>query len=137
MDPAFDATNLMVRSVSGLPLRSMYATSASVRAIVSANNYKKIRLISCGTKVLAKQDSGKNETYPCKWRALNDGLTLLHPFISRDKFVTGDMAAVKILLDEAYPALTKFSENLREQLERQELGSCLFEVIPEGTVEDR
>jgi multisite-specific tRNA:(cytosine-C5)-methyltransferase len=108
-----------------------------VRQIVVANNYKKIRLISCGVKVFAKQDSGKTDTYQCKWRALNDGIGLLAPFIGREKVVTSTMDMLKLLVDEAYPLLSKFDENLRTQLDKQELGSCVLEVTPEATSADR
>lgn len=102
-----------------------------MRSIVTANDYKKIRLVSCGVKIFAKQDSGKTDTYACKWRALNDGIEYLEPFVGRDKVVHGNMAALRLLLDEAYPALNKFAKGLQEQLERQELGSCLICIAPD------
>lgn len=68
----FPTANLLVRNPEQVPLRSVYLTSSSVRAIVSGGgpgmgvhptmNPLKIRLLNCGVKVFGRQESVSKAT---------------------------------------------------------------------------
>ncbi|WFD07759.1 multisite-specific tRNA:(cytosine-C(5))-methyltransferase [Malassezia vespertilionis] len=63
----FPVANLLVRNPEGVPLRSMYLTSSTVRAIVAGGgtgqgvhpcmNPLRLRLLNCGVKVFGRQES--------------------------------------------------------------------------------
>ena len=68
----FPAGNLLVRNADRVPLRSMYLTSSSVRAVVSGGgpgagvhpslNPLRLRLLNCGVKVFGRQESTSKVT---------------------------------------------------------------------------
>lgn len=68
----FPTANLLVRNPERVPLRSVYLTSSTVRAIVSGGgpgmgvhptmNPLKVRLLNCGVKVFGRQESVSKAT---------------------------------------------------------------------------
>ena len=67
---------MFVRSPSGETVRSLYMTNNIVRQIVENNDYTKMRLMTCGTKVLGNQEgaAAKREGVDSQFRILSEGL---------------------------------------------------------------
>lgn len=105
MRPTFDLSNLLVRNADGDPVRTVYRTSPSVKAIVEANDYKVMRLISCGTRLLARQDANREGTYKCKWRLLSESLDNVRPHLGPARIVNCSPAAVRELVHGQYVAI--------------------------------
>ncbi|WFD35601.1 multisite-specific tRNA:(cytosine-C(5))-methyltransferase [Malassezia cuniculi] len=78
----FPVGNLLVRNAERVPLRSMYLTSSSVRAVVSgggpgagvhpALNPIRLRLLNCGVKVFGRQESTSKVTTQSRYEAPNE-----------------------------------------------------------------
>jgi multisite-specific tRNA:(cytosine-C5)-methyltransferase len=121
----------MVRNAAGKPVRSVYLTSPSIKQVLEANDYERIRLISCGVKVFTRQDQGK-DGYPCKWRLLSEGIKTMRPYMGEKRVVRCGVATLKRLLGpEAYPRFHDFEEErFVESVEALENGSAIVEVDP-------
>jgi len=128
--PEFDRTNCLVRNESGDAVRTVYATSPSVHDLLANNDYQRMRLMSCGVKIFAKQDMTKLDVYECKWRAVNDGLGHMKRYIGPNKIVRGDKEMLKILLTEMYPPTRIFDQGFQDAVEKQAMGSFIMRVDP-------
>ena len=124
----FPSENLFVRNTSGQALRSIYLTSPVIRNIISLNDYGKMRLVSCGVKILTRQDSGATGVYPCRWRILQDGLTLLTEYMSDKRKVKANLSSLRAMMVEPYPHFDKIEQaDFRKQIDALEPGSCICE----------
>jgi hypothetical protein len=59
--PDFPSSNLLERNPAGEPARSLYLTNDLVRAVLSqlsANDYKRIRIMTAGTMIFMRQEGG-------------------------------------------------------------------------------
>jgi multisite-specific tRNA:(cytosine-C5)-methyltransferase len=121
----------MVRNAAGKPVRSVYLTSPTIKQVLAANNYERIRLISCGVKVFTRQDQGK-EDYSCKWRLLSEGIKTMRPYMGDKRIVHCNVATLKRLLGpDPYPRLETFEEErFVESVKALENGSAIVEVDP-------
>lgn len=131
--PSFPVASLLVRNASGAPLRSIYFTSELVRSLLLANSYSRMRLISCGVKIFTRQDSGKTDTYKCKWRIVSEGLEILRPYMGKKRIIQGNLETLKILMGELnVPFASLKEEQFLARLGEMEPGSCVLEVRAEG-----
>jgi multisite-specific tRNA:(cytosine-C5)-methyltransferase len=116
----FPSSNLLVRNPAGEPARSLYLTNDLVRAVLSMNDYRRIRLMTAGTKVFTRQESGfghggagggeeRIEKVP-RFRLLNEGLPVLLPYIKPESIIDTDLRALRRLLETYYPLLNAFDE---------------------------
>ena len=80
---------------------------APLQAIVTSNEYTRLRLVSAGVKLFARQANEKGQT--CNWRACAEGLAVHLPFVSPDKVLQGNMADLKVFLSDHYPLVRRFS----------------------------
>ena len=94
-----------MRNATGDPVRTVYRTSPSVKAIVEANDYKVMRLISCGTRLLARQDANREGTYRCKWRILSESLDNVRRFLGPARLIRCSPAALRTLVHGQYVAI--------------------------------
>ena len=101
-----------------------------MRDLVQNNDFQKMRLVSCGVKVFARQDLSKIDVYQCKWRVVNDGLSYLKRYLGPKKIVKGDKAALKILMEEMYPGNRMFSETFQAEVAKQDFGSFILQIDP-------
>ena len=116
----FPSSNLLVRNPAGEPARSLYLTNDLVRAVLSNNDYRRIRLMTAGTKIFTRQESGFGrgsagggedaiEKVP-RFRLLSEGLLAVLPYIKPESIVDTDLLALRRLLETYYPLLTAFDE---------------------------
>ena len=94
-------------------------TNDIVKSIVENNDYTRLRLMTCGTKVMGKQEgaAAKREGAELQFRVLGEGLPVLLPFIDADSIVTADLPTLKILMETYYPLVTGFPEPFRSMIE--------------------
>jgi multisite-specific tRNA:(cytosine-C5)-methyltransferase len=108
-----------VRNPAGEPARSLYLTNDLVRAVLSANDYKRIRIMTAGTKIFMRQESGFGrresggdyaaESVP-RFRLLSDGLPVVLPYIKPETIIDTDIPTLHLLLETYYPLLAAFGE---------------------------
>ena len=125
--PDFPSSNLLVRNPAGEPARSLYLTNDLVRAVLSANDYKRIRIMTAGTKIFMRQESGfghrefdgedsaSAERVP-RFRLLSEGLPVVLPYIKPDTIIDTDIPALHRLLETYYPLLNGFGEGFQRDV---------------------
>lgn len=135
----FDARNLLVRNKEAFPLRSIYLTSTSARALISSGgpgkgqhpygNPLKMRLLNSGIRAFQKQESGKDIRLQCKWRVMSDGIPALRPFLKQSKIVKTTLDEFAFLLRNHYPKIEDVPKGLfRDQVYSLEMGSHFCDV---------
>ncbi len=109
---------MLVRNPMGEPARSLYLTNDLVHAVLSANDYKRIRVMTAGTKIFMRQESGFGrrefgedgaESVP-RFRLLSEGLPVVLPYIKPETIVDTDIPTLRRSLETYYPLLTAFGE---------------------------
>ena len=127
--PDFPSSNLLVRNPAGEPARSLYLTNDLVRAVLSANDYKRIRIMTAGTKIFTRQESGfgrgagggnndaeeGDENIP-RFRLLSEGLPAVLPYINPETIFDTGVPALRALLETYYPLLSVFDEAFRRDV---------------------
>ncbi|KAK7683830.1 hypothetical protein QCA50_013206 [Cerrena zonata] len=128
----FPASNILVRNPAGDPVRSLYMTNDIVKSIVENNDYQRLRLMTCGTKVMGKQEgaAAKREGAELQFRVLDEGLPVLLPFIEPESIVTADLPTLKILMETYYPLINGFPEPFRSIIEAKTTGSHVVRFVP-------
>ncbi|KAI0280399.1 cytosine-5--methyltransferase [Russula aff. rugulosa BPL654] len=133
--PDFPSSNLLVRNPAGETARSLYLTNDLVRAVLSANDYKRMRIMTAGTKIFMRQESGFGrrefdgedsagaERVP-RFRLLSEGLPVVLPYIKPDIIIDTDIPALHRLLETYYPLLNGFGEGFQ-----RDVGSS----VPQGS----
>lgn len=141
LSQSFDPRNLLVRNRDANPLRSVYLTSTSSRALISGGgpgkgdhpygNALRMRMINCGVRAFARQDSGKDAALKCKWRMTSDAVPPLRPLMGDDKVLSGTLEDFAFLTSNHYPKLSDLPQGpFRQALEAAEMGSYLMDVQP-------
>ena len=117
--PDFPSSNLLVRNPAGEPARSLYLTNDLVHAVLSANDYKRIRIMTAGTKIFMRQESGfgrreldeeDSAGRVPRFRLLSEGLPVVLPYIKPDTIMDTDIPALRRLLETYYPLLDGFGD---------------------------
>jgi multisite-specific tRNA:(cytosine-C5)-methyltransferase len=88
-----------------------------VKSIVQNNDYTRIRLTACGTKVFTKQEGGKN--VGAHFRVLGEGLPVILPYMDPKSVMDADIPALRILLTDYYPLCTIFSGDFKAEIEKR------------------
>ena len=115
----FPTSNLLVRNPAGEPARSLYLTNDLVRAVFSANDYKRIRIISAGTKIFTRQEGGfgrssdATEDKVTRFRLLSEGMQVVLPYVKPESIVDADVPALRRFLEAYYPLLSAFDDAFR------------------------
>ncbi|KAI9458864.1 S-adenosyl-L-methionine-dependent methyltransferase [Lactarius psammicola] len=129
----FPTSNLLVRNPAGEPARSLYLTNDLVRAVFSANDYKRIRIMTAGTKIFMKQEGGFGrssgdagqdgaEKAP-RFRLLSEGLSAVLPYVKPESIVDTDVPTLRRLLEAYYPLLSAFDDTFRSKVGDKPTGS--------------
>ena len=118
--PDFPSSNLLVRNPAGEPARSLYLTNDLVRAVLSANDYKRIRVMTAGTKIFTRQEGGfgraggssgdDGDEKISRFRLLSEGLPIVLPYIKPEIILDAGIPALRRLLEKYYPLLSAFDE---------------------------
>jgi multisite-specific tRNA:(cytosine-C5)-methyltransferase len=115
LTPGFPSSNVLVRNPEGDAVRSLYLTNDIVKTIVLHNDYNRLRLTACGTKVFAKQEAGKG--IEAQFRVLGEGLPVVLPYIDPESIMTADVSALKTLTQASYPLCASFNGPFRADIE--------------------
>lgn len=128
----FPTSNLLVRNPAGEPARSLYLTNDLVRAVLSANDYKRVRIMAAGTKIFMRQEGGFGrsgeagedgvERVP-RFRLLSDGLPVVLPYVKPESIVDADVPTLRRLLEAYYPLLSAFGDAFRHGVRDKLTGS--------------
>src|SRR6266404_8519329 len=123
----------------GEPARSLYLTNDLVHAVLSANDYKRIRVMTAGTKIFMRQESGFGrrefgedgaESMP-RFRLLSEGLPVVLPYIKPESIVDADVPNLRQLLETYYPLLSGFSDVFRHEVgEKRACGPPSLPFLP-------
>jgi multisite-specific tRNA:(cytosine-C5)-methyltransferase len=114
----FPTSNLLVRNPAGEPARSLYLTNDLVRAVLSNNDYRRIRLMTAGTKIFTRQEGGFGragggeegiEKVP-RFRLLSEGLPVVLPYVKPESIIDTGLPDLRLLLETYYPLLSVFDE---------------------------
>ncbi|CDZ98436.1 tRNA cytosine-5-methylases and related enzymes of the NOL1/NOP2/sun superfamily [Phaffia rhodozyma] len=129
----FPTSTLYVRNINGDAVRSVYHTCEMGKAIIENNEYTRVRLVSAGCKLFARQDT-PGETMQCKWRACQEGLQVLLPYVGKSKFVVGSIKDLRRLMETYYPLIENFEEPSKSIFAEKPVGSMIF-VIKAGELD--
>jgi len=111
---------VLVRNPEGDAVRSLYLTNGIIKTIVEHNDYTRLRIINCGTKVFTKQDGGRG--MDPSFRVLGEGLPVVLPYIHPETIMDCDIGILKTLLSIYYPLCGAFPEPFKSATEA--LGEC-------------
>ena len=136
----FPLRNLLVRNEDHQPLRSVYLTSTTARAVITGGgpgrgnhphmNPILLRLINCGIKSLGRQDAGRDGTLECKWRIISDGLLSIRPHIEERTVLKAKLSDLAFLIAHHYPILDNVPGEFGELLKSRKMGSYVIDVLP-------
>lgn len=140
LSPDFPSGNLLVRNAEHLPLRSVYLTSTTAKAVITGGgpgqgvhphlNPMRLRLINSGVKAFGRQDSGRDAALRCRWRSISDAVPALRPFIAEERIVVASLPDLAFLLREHYPTLDSVPGDFEQTLKKLEMGSHIMDVLP-------
>jgi multisite-specific tRNA:(cytosine-C5)-methyltransferase len=128
-----------VRNPAGEPARSLYLTNDLVRAVLSANDYKRIRIMTAGTKIFMRQEGGFGrgdgagehgdgaEKVP-RFRLLSEGLPVVLPYIDPETILNTDIPTLQRLLETYYPLLTAFGDAFQRDVGSRRACAPLFSL---------
>jgi multisite-specific tRNA:(cytosine-C5)-methyltransferase len=111
---------VLVRNPEGDAVRSLYLTNSILKTIVEHNDYTRLRIINCGTKVFTKQDGGKG--MDSSFRVLGEGLPVVLPYIDPDTIMDCDIGILRTLLSVYYPLCATFPEPFKSTVEARGKG---------------
>jgi multisite-specific tRNA:(cytosine-C5)-methyltransferase len=111
----FPASKVLVRNPDGDAVRSLYLTNGIIKTIVEHNDYTRLRIINCGTKVFTKQDGGRG--MDASFRVLGEGLPVVLPYIRPETIMDCDIGILKTLLSVYYPLCGTFPEPFKTAIE--------------------
>ncbi|OSX63847.1 hypothetical protein POSPLADRAFT_1138690 [Postia placenta MAD-698-R-SB12] len=126
LKPDFPASNILVRNPGGEPVRSLYMTNDIVKQIVLHNDYTRMRLMTCGTKVFAKQEGAgaKREGAEMQFRVLSEGLPVVLPHIEPEAILQADVATLRVMMESYYPLCTSFPAPFKSLLQSKASSRC-------------
>jgi len=124
----FPVSNVLVRNPAGEPARSLYLVNDIVKSIIENNDFKRVRLTTAGTKVMAKQDPGKGSE--AQFRVLGEGLPVILPFIEPSTIIVSDLTSLHVLLSTHYPLISAFNEPFCGTMQNCAMGSHILKFPP-------
>lgn len=140
LKPSFPLRNLLVRNEDHQPLRSVYLTSTTARAVITGGgpgrgnhphmNPISLRLINCGIKSLGRQDAGRDGNLECKWRIISDGLLSIRPHIEERAILRVELKDLAFLIKSHYPVIDTVPGEFGEVLKSKKMGSYIIDVLP-------
>ncbi|KAI0088251.1 cytosine-5--methyltransferase [Irpex rosettiformis] len=132
----FPATNMLVRNPTGDTIRSVWLTNDIVRQIIENNDYTRMRLMTAGSKVMAKQEgaAAKRDGAASQFRILSEGLPAMLPYIKPETILTADVVSLKILMENYYPVLSGFPGPFRSAIEPKAAG-CIIVKFEKSQIE--
>ena len=89
----------------GLQVRHFYLANPIIKSILENNDYKRLRLLHAGAKVLSRQEKGD-----VHFRVLDEGLESMLTYIDEGQITQGTFDDLKPLLIEQCPFFSKFPE---------------------------
>lgn len=115
----FPSNNMLVRNPTGDALRSIYLTNDIVKDIVLHNDYTRMRLMTCGTKVINKQEgaASKREGAEMQFRILSEGLPVVLPYIASNSIISADLPALRVMLETYYPVCANFEDPFKSAVD--------------------
>lgn len=84
----------------------MYIVNDVVKAVISNNDYTRLRMISAGVKAFVRQDSQKRDEIGCKWRVSSAGILEVLQDVPAEKVHTINLEAFRTLEEEMYPPVS-------------------------------
>jgi multisite-specific tRNA:(cytosine-C5)-methyltransferase len=131
---------LLVRNPAGEPARSLYLTNDLVRAVLSANDYKRLRIMTAGTKIFMRQEGGfghregstnreDGAEKVSRFRLLSEGLPVVLPYIKPEIILDTDIPTLRRLLETYYPLLTAFGEVFQHDVGSRRACASLFRSV--------
>jgi multisite-specific tRNA:(cytosine-C5)-methyltransferase len=112
---AFPSSNVLVRNPIGDAVRAIYLSNDIGRSIVQNNDYTRLRLLTCGTKLFVKQ--GVERSPDAQFRILSEGLPAAMPYIRPETVLAGDLASLRVLMASYYPLCSTLPKEFRARIE--------------------
>jgi len=96
---------------------------------VQHNDYTRMRLVTCGTKLFVKQ--GADKSADAQFRVLAEGLPVVMPYVKKETILRGSLAALRTLIEGYYPLCSTFTQAFRSEVEDKTPGSYIVQFPPE------
>ncbi|KAI0826143.1 cytosine-5--methyltransferase [Irpex lacteus] len=132
----FPAANMLVRNPTGDTIRSIWLTNDIVRQVIENNDYTRMRLMTAGSKVMAKQEgaAAKRDGAVSQFRILSEGLPAMLPYVKPETILTADVTSLRILMENYYPVLSGFPGPFRSAIEPKAAG-CIIVKFEKSQME--
>ena len=127
----FPRDRFMVRNALGLPVKTIYYTSALARDILETNANSGIKFVHCGVKMFVKQDVQAADV--CPWRIQSEGLPVLEAWVGESRIVRlTSRKTLRTLLVEMFPKVDgqgwKGLGEIGERVLKISMGCCVLRV---------
>ncbi|EKM56700.1 uncharacterized protein PHACADRAFT_172372 [Phanerochaete carnosa HHB-10118-sp] len=134
LEPDFPAANMLIRNPTGDTVRSIYMTNDIVKQIAENNDYTRMRLMTCGTKVMAKQEgaAAKRDNAEMQFRILSEGLPVMLPYVQPASILSADLATLTVMMETYYPVVSQFQEPFRSAIEPRGQGCYIVRFAQGG-----
>ncbi|EIW68806.1 hypothetical protein TREMEDRAFT_44583 [Tremella mesenterica DSM 1558] len=136
LSETFPRGNLMVRNEYGDPLRTLYLTNDIVKEVLENNDYTRLRIVSAGVKAFVRQDSQTRPEVVCKWRVPSEGIGEVVPHMNEEEVRDMGLEDLKVLLEEQYPPVERFSPITQTLVNDLPLGNIIVRFksgsLPDG-----
>uniref|UniRef100_A0A060T8Y2 ARAD1D11154p n=1 Tax=Blastobotrys adeninivorans TaxID=409370 RepID=A0A060T8Y2_BLAAD len=126
----FPRDTMLVRNMSGEPVRTIYYVAPSVKPILQLNE-DRLKFVHAGIKMFAQQKSEG----ACKWRVQSEGIDLLFPYATKRVVKASSADAVKKMCEVQFPKFDELKE-IDAALAEQTLAlaeGCAFLRVPTGS----
>ncbi|EIN09261.1 S-adenosyl-L-methionine-dependent methyltransferase [Punctularia strigosozonata HHB-11173 SS5] len=125
----FPASNVLVRNPVGDAIRAIYLSNNIGRSIIENNDYTRLRLLTCGTKLFVKQ--GAEKSPDTQFRILCEGLPAVMPYIKPETILDGDLGTLKVLMSDYYPLCSTLPQSFRAKIDDEPNGNYIVRFPPE------
>jgi multisite-specific tRNA:(cytosine-C5)-methyltransferase len=134
----FPRDRFMVRNAQSTASKNIYYTTELAKMILQENEGKGMKFVHSGIKMFVKQDVPKPEI--CPWRIQTDGLTILEPWVGKDRVIKlTKKETLRKLLIEMFPKFDgddwKQLGEIGEQVRDISMGCCVLVVEPSSEVD--
>lgn len=123
----------LVRNATGEACRLIYHVHPAIAEILKIEA-QKLKLIHAGIKIFSAQ---RNDNGMCPWRAQNEAMSIMKPYLGPARKLTTNMDMLKTLLQDAFPPISQLGESGLDPefiLKLQALDEgCVFLTVERGS----
>lgn len=107
----------LLRSELNTRNRNIYFVSESVKSILESKQFSRLHVVNTGVRLFSRQGSLASTT-ECAFRLSAEGVPLLQQYIEDHRVLNVTLEDLKVILVNAFPMVTEFTEDTKSKLEK-------------------